>query len=322
MKATEVRKFLKTSESRDEVARMNKCTPLAVQALGGRVLAICVCPKGSNTIQNIGSCVVVKVDDRFFICTAAHVLDTCAKIGGDLFLYGGGVFAISGNRFLRGDDFFVDGEKVVVDAAAWELEGPVPEPLTSRAFDEAMIASPNMDDMHLIMGFPSRMTNYTLDSTVYGLAAIPTGLWGARLVNGKIAAIQFGSVVVHDVSYGFIYYGHDVKNGVAFKFKKIDGTSGGGVFLMEGVPRDTTKPLSKDITYKLVALIVEVSKRSLHDPPLLICTNVHTHFGMIKNLLSEPDNDRFKWKIESISEPLSKGRLSEMHLVKSDATRS
>ena len=79
MKSNELKEYVKTEESKKQVARSNECFLAASPLLKDRIFAVLV--PTETTFRDVGSCVLLKIGKRIFVATAAHVIDQINKAG-------------------------------------------------------------------------------------------------------------------------------------------------------------------------------------------------------------------------------------------------
>lgn len=251
-------------------------------------------------MRDIGSCVLLKIKNRIFVVTAAHVLDLAKDAPlMELILKGQGLIAlISGINFRRVDDIEVDGERVAIDAAVFELVGSISKIFLERAFDEEMLSEPTFTEWHMVGGYPYNYAKRTKKTLELNPIVFSSSLHSPMYVKNQFIKYRIEEESLVNVSYGFVHDGMKIENGVINKMMSLKGMSGGPILQLTGVPSDPMVPIKNLQEMKLTSIIVEVKKRNYIDPPLLIGTSIYVHLAMAKFVMQIPEEEGYRWRTE------------------------
>ncbi|RZI54553.1 MAG: hypothetical protein EOP12_02270 [Pseudomonas sp.] len=322
MKAKEVRDFMKSEFGARELERSGLCAQQVSKVMASKVFAICTATENPREMTQWGSCVLLNVQGRVFVATAAHVMDDCIKSGQNVYLYGGGIYKLEGQVFIRADDTEINNKKVVVDAAVFEISSPIPDALLARAFCEEMISDAGAGDTHMFCGYAAANAIEDEGKTLLGLTFVPTSFVGALMVAPeKYAAISFGSHTVNNINLGFVCHGLHMQDGEIRITPSFKGMSGGPVLRLKGAPFDPDQPLAEQVEITLTSIIVEYRKRALNDPPLMVCTNINMHLAIALDLINRPEQTLCSWRAKKISRifHFDKETGTEIHLINNES---
>jgi hypothetical protein len=201
-------------------------------------------------MRDIGSCALLKVNNKFFVATAGHVLDIAQQEKTDhIILAGASVFLIiARNGIRRVDDFKVDNIKVTLDAAVFEVIGQIPEALTESAFSEDMLSHPTSTEWHVIAGYPYAFAKRSSGELSINPTIASFPLHGPIHAIGEPIKYDIDGVPIINISYGFVDYGMTIKNGRLNKMTSLKGMSGGPIIRMTGIPDDPDLPITDPTT--------------------------------------------------------------------------
>lgn len=226
--------------------------------------------------KQIGSCVMLRIEEHFFALSASHVFDEI-EANAVLVACGDKVHPLVGERYssLRGPSGSHRDDPI--DASVLHISAPIPED-----FNSACLTLSNLDlgqdkvtgDFHVAVGYRTAKSGRKGTANTCKLDKYPTiehnqDVYAAISLNHK-----------HSVSIAFedqVLVGDRWLTSPSPR-----GMSGGAIFRIEGIPGDTEKALDPKPAAKLTAITTELRKKSLAAPPALLGTRIGFHLGLIE----------------------------------------
>lgn len=253
----------------------------AAASLDHAVHTIYAILEGSSVPQQIGSCVIFKIDDEYFLLSAAHVYE---PIGAYVVLVGCGdrLHPLSGDRFSTKQGPSGTHQDDKVDAAVLHITCSVPREIRDCALTiDHLDAAPavGFPEFYVAAGYrASRATSRK------GRLESPLDLYPSiehfqeeyeklNLDRMKYVAMAYDKQVLVDGQWQLAP-------------SKLQGMSGGAIFRIHGLRPDPRVPAPARPSARLSAIIIERSNpRRKNDPLAIVGVRVGFHLGLIQTYL-------------------------------------
>jgi hypothetical protein len=248
----------------------------AAQSLNSAVRPIYAVRSASNRPEQIGSCVLLEIQEHTFALSASHVFD---PIGEHVVLIAGGtrLHQLAGERFssLRGPSGTHRDDPV--DASVLHITSDVPDEIRKASLnigDLDGFTIRNMNDFHVASGYrisrskvsPTRTLMSELDA--YPTIEVDDSLYGpAGLDRTRQVALAFEDHVLQENRW-------QTAPGVR-------GLSGGAIVRISGLPSDLRLPAGPSQVAKLTAITIARRPDRGDQLGLLIGTRISVHLGLI-----------------------------------------
>lgn len=257
--------------------------------------------------DQIGSGILIRDGNRLFLATAQHVLSHWLQANAPqriILSTSVGIFKLSGSSWIAAFDHQIGKDKLILDAAVFEITGELHAIGLEKCLGEIQATSNSHDDLYVMAGYPLKLTTKPLENaTIYGLSIIPTALYGSRRIAGQIASVQIGKRIIEDASLAFVYYGIKLENNILSEMPGVRGISGGAVFRVIDCPLDVDSEIPETLQLSISGILIEVSARKNDQPPLMVATNIAVIYEMIKSLDAEAS--RFSWNSKQVGRQIS-----------------
>ena len=300
MRKSELKEYAKSEHALLERKRLEKVVPMAVDAIAPAIVTVLRRTASGEDFEQIGSGVLLELNDRVYLATAAHVLEHWLQPSSEhqrnIVIYTTkGIFELTGTTWKSAPNHDKGSRRLILDVSYIEIVGPQLQYLRPGAFSRANLTTANHDDIYVMTGYPlSQTTSPQIETTIFGFCAVATGLFGVRYQDGRTVCALIGETVVDDVSQSFINYGKIIVGTALNDLPELQGMSGGAMVRLEGAPRDVTKPLPESTAIKLAAIIVERAPRFNDTPPLMCATSIHAIVAMIDGARKDEES-RIAW---------------------------
>lgn len=233
--------------------------------------------------DQIGSGVVVRIKDEFFIFSASHVFES---VGAFQLLTGGGdndkIQILAGERFSSGIGKSGTHQDDPIDATAFHIHSPV-----SEKFKEIALTLDNFDlshtqksgDVFITAGYrakASRQTSNSIRSKIEAFPSIemPQEFYSKSNMNPTIHI----ALACED---------HVIQNDAWQLGPSLHGLSGGAIIRVEGISVYSSTTSNVDPIQKLAAITIQRRKQTSSEIGVLIGTRITAHLSLIDTFLPQ-----------------------------------
>ena len=226
--------------------------------------------------KQIGSCVMLRIDQNTFALSASHVFE---EIGNHAVLVACGekVHQLTGERYSTMQGPSGSHQDDPIDASVLHLNEPIPEEFHSVCLtldDLALGQSTISDTFQVAVGYRSAKSGRKGKANICRLEKYPTIEHRKEI---------YASVSLNHEHFIAIAFEDQVLVGERWLTSPSPrGMSGGGIFSIAGLPMDPSSPVEVSPRAKLVAITTERKKKSLQSPQIVIGTRIGFHLGLIE----------------------------------------
>lgn len=256
------------------------------QTVESAVLPIYHPPNFKRKPVQIGSGVIVKIMNEYFIFSASHIFD---EIGSNTLLIGDGtgspIQSLSGDRFSSGKGESGTHSDDPIDASVFHIQSHISESLKKAALtlDDFDFSDVDSETVFIAAGFRIKKSNTAgniVRSKREGFSSVEIfeNEYSRKKINSEThVALRYEDQILLD--------GH-WKTSPTPK-----GFSGGAIIRIDGVSvniRNYDKPVCKQL---LTGIIIEQRRGRKKDAEVIIGTRIYIHLLLIKHFLMELEDE-------------------------------
>lgn len=237
--------------------------------------------KKKTKFEQIGSGIIVKIKDQYFIFTAEHVFDSTGQHyivtgAGD----GSPVQEFKGSRYSSNNP--TSSKEDIYDAAVYHIECEIPENLRKIAITLDQIELDGYDQekpIFLISGFRVK------DSNTEGNA-----VWSKRksFTSIEFDEKEYGTLKFPKKSHIVLAYEDQMLVDESWKTTpRPRGMSGGGIIKVIGTTTTKINNREKELKQVLTAITIEQHREKHKKPGMLIGTRMNVYLGLVYQFFPE-----------------------------------
>jgi hypothetical protein len=251
----------------------------AAAKLQAAVLPVFLEPGGRRTPVQVGSCVVVAIEEETFAFSAAHVFDdfdtSPIQVGcGKQLIY------LSGERYSSAPGESGSHRDDPVDASVLRIQGHVPDVLRSRALSlDNLDPNPPSDSRYIqfALGYRTSQSRTTGRVLSAQLDLIPSFEFDGGV---------YQALGMDRVRFTASAYDDEVpRDGKWQTSPRPKGMSGGAILDIQGLPADLRLPPRETLDAKLCSIVTEWRPPIDGTPSVLVGSRIGHHLNLIQQLL-------------------------------------
>jgi hypothetical protein len=233
--------------------------------------------KYQNVPDQIGSGVVVRIKDHYFIFSASHVFE---PLGEFRLLTGGGendkIQILAGERFSSGKGKSGTHEDDPIDATVFHIQSPISEKfreiaLTLDNFDLSSSREPG--EVFIAAGYRAKATSQTYNSIRSKIEAFPSmempeDYYTQSKTNPRIHIV----LACED---------NVIQNGKWQLGPQLHGLSGGAIIKVDGISVYSSAPPKLEPAQLLTAITIQRKKQTSKQIGVLVGTRIAAHLNLI-----------------------------------------
>lgn len=227
-------------------------------------------------LEQIGSCVILRIEEHLFALSASHVFDEI-DANAVLVACGDRVHQLVGDRYssLRGPSGSHKDDPI--DASVLHLAEPIPDDFhkVCLTLDDLDLAQRKITgDFHVIVGYRAAASGRRGAANMCVLDKYAT------IEHSEQAYVTSSTNYEHSVS---IAYEDEVLVGDLWQASpSLKGMSGGAIFRIEGIPGSPHIRVDLNPVPKLTAITVERARKTASAPAGVLGTRIGFHLGLIE----------------------------------------